>query len=749
MPDGYLVNLGPDGVLNAGDVIVDGLVTFTTDQSLGAGDWSWNGDWGGGGFTNEQEPGEFILADDGNVYFVPAFGPVDTLDSAAVINVTEWEPSDGEVSGSDGDDLIDGGFSDLGGDDTSNAADSIHGFDGNDTIEGGGGADTIFGDGGNDVIDGGGGADVIFGDTATDAPTVSGVFSWETAQADEQDISGGITLTSAGINATVSFTDTGNNNPIFQIESTDDLYVGAGEPFGGNSALYLAGNGGGDTSETQISFSADDPDYSGAVENVSFRINDFDFGNNNHRDTLTINALDAAGDPVSITLTLGNQAPTSGPNQTIAAGTFSGNPDDLDGSLLVEIAGPVSSITFDYSNNLNGTQAIWVSDIAFDAIPADQGNDTISGGGGNDVIHGQGGDDSITGDNGADTLDGGAGNDTISGGNQSDVITGGSGNDLLTGGAGNDSIEGGDDADTLSGDDGNDILIGGAGADSIDGGAGDDTIEVAEGDTVLGGTGDDFFLLTDLGEGGAADLTIIGGEGGEFDGDVLDLNGLNAGQVTYTNTDDNAGGLSGSVQLIDGSILTFSEIEDVICFTPGTRILTPQGERPIETLHPGDLVITRDDGPQPIRWMGARMGSGKGKNAPIRVNAGGLFGARRPFLVSPQHRMLVEGYRAELACGDREVLVSAKHLIDGRQVECAPCTAVTYIHMMFDRHQVIYAEGAASESLHLGDEGLSALSAAGRADLFSKFPQYQGDPGLFGPTARRCAKAFEARLLAA
>ncbi|PWK61163.1 Hint domain-containing protein [Roseicyclus mahoneyensis] len=710
MPNGYLVSLGANGALDDGDVISGALITFTTSSTLGAGSWSWSGTWSSSTFTNAQEPGVYYLATDGNVYFVPDFGPVATLTTAATITTPVYEPGDGVIEGTDSGDLIDGSYADDGGDAVSTGADTVRGFDGDDTISAGGGNDLIFGDGGDDSILGGDGADTIWGDTGTSAAPVTGVLRWNTAQNDNQDVSGGITLTSGPIDATVSFSNLGNNNPTYLIETTDSVYVGAGEPFGTNSSLYLFGNGDAATSRTEIRFDANDPAYAGAVGTVSFRINDFDWGSGNHRDTVTIRAFDANGNAISYTLTYGANAPTTGANQTISSANIATSPAALNGSLLVQIPGPVDRIEIDYSNGLNGTQAIWISDIAFTALPAEAGDDTIDGGTGNDLIYGEGGNDSILGGGGADTVEGGAGNDTIRGG------------------------------------DGNDLLAGGTGADVIFGDAGNDTIMVGQGDSVTGGDGDDLFILTDTGDG-PANMTITGGEGGETLGDVLDLNGLNAGPVTYTST--TPGNLAGFVTLLDGSVLTFSEIEDVICFTPGTRILTPAGERPIETLRPGDLVVTRDDGPQPIRWIGARTGPGTGKNAPIRIAAGGPFHATRPLLVSPQHRVLVQGYRAQLIWGEDEVLVAARHLVDHDTVRVAPQTAVTYIHMVFDRHQIVYAEGAAVESLHLGDEGLRALSPAGCADLFATCPGFRADPCAFGPTARVCARSYEARLLAA
>jgi hypothetical protein len=725
MPDGYLVDLGANGELDDGDVISGGLVTFTTATNLGAGSWSWTGTWSGTNFTNTQEPGVYYLATDGNVYFVPDFGPVDTLTTAGTITTPTYVPGDGNVTGTDDDDLIDGTYSDASGESVSTGADTVNGFDGDDTINAGSGNDVIYGDGGADSILGGNGADTIYGDSGTTAPGVTGLLSWENAQNDNQDISGGITLTDGPIDATVTFTDTGPGTPGF-VTSNAPMFVGAGEPFGTSSSVALSG-GAGPTSQMVVDFTANDPAYSGAVENVSFRITEFDT-TASHIDIVTISAFDANGNPVSLTVTYGAASPTTGPNQTITATGPNVGSDVLSGSLLIEVAGPVSQIVIDYGNGATGTQVVNIGDIAFDAVPAEQGDDTILGGSGNDDIFGEGGDDSISGEAGLDEIDGGAGNDTI---------TGDGGNDTITGGAGNDQIDGGT---------GNDLLSGGLGADTVLGGAGNDTVNAGQGDVIGGGDGDDLFVLTDTGDG-PGDMTITGGEGAETAGDVLDLGGLNSGAVTYTSTVP--GDLAGSVELIDGSILTFSEIEDVICFTPGTLILTPTGERRIEDLRIGDLVVTRDDGPQPIRWIGARMGRGDGKNAPIRIDAGGNYSAQRPLLLSPQHRVLVDGWRAQMIWGEEEVLVAAKYLIDDRFVRPAPQAAVTYIHMLFDRHQVVYAEGAPVESLHLGDEGLKALSSAGRADLFATCPEFAADPSSFGASARLCARGYEARLLAA
>ena len=337
------------------------------------------------------------------------------------------------------------------------------------------------------------------------------------------------------------------------------------------------------------------------------------------------------------------------------------------------------------------------------------------------------------------TLDGGAGNDTLTGGSGSDTLFGGTGNDTLSGGAG---------ADTLDGGAGNDTLIGGAGADVLTGDAGNDSLTFAEGDTATGGDGDDLFTLTDLGEPTNGTITVIGGEGNETTGDTLQLgHGADLSTLVITTPANVGGGMSGHVTLDDGTILNFSEIENIICFTPGTRIATPTGARMVEALKIGDFVVTRDHGLQPIRWIGKRTVPAIDRFAPIRIRPGVLSGLDCDLLVSPQHRMLFQGYRAELLFGDSEVLVAATHLIDGKLVTQETGGDVTYIHIMFDDHEIIYAEGAATESFHPGSVGLSAVTAGAREELFSLFPELRSVPAGYGKTARRCLKKHEARLI--
>lgn len=188
-------------------------------------------------------------------------------------------------------------------------------------------------------------------------------------------------------------------------------------------------------------------------------------------------------------------------------------------------------------------------------------------------------------------------------------------------------------------------------------------------------------------------------------------------------------------------------IDAFICFTRGTRILTGQGERPIETLQIGDLVVTRDQGLRPIRWVGQRVVRGKGALAPVLFRSDDCNGSRPGLLVSPHHRMLFTGYRAELLYGESEVLIAARHLVDGATVVRQNYEEITYIHLMFDHHEVIYADGIATESFHAADPWLTGLDQAAREELFKIFPQLRTAGGHLLDSARTCLKDSEARLL--
>ncbi|WP_439111123.1 Hint domain-containing protein [Lentibacter sp.] len=375
-----------------------------------------------------------------------------------------------------------------------------------------------------------------------------------------------------------------------------------------------------------------------------------------------------------------------------------------------------------------------------DSVDAGAGNDSVYSGAGDDTVDGGTGDDLLQTGLGDDYIIGGAGNDTINSQSGQDTVYAGDGDDVVGASIGGDYVDGGA---------GNDSIDGGGGADVISGDAGNDVITVNENDTATGGDGDDYFEVSPGFETGVGSISITGGEGGETLGDTLDFNGLiGFGDVTYTNADPGVGGgLTGFATLGDGTVVNFTEIENVIiCFTEGTRIATPRGVREIEDLEVGDLVVTRDHGLQPIRWVGKRTVPARGALAPIRFDAN-VMGNERPLYVSPQHRMLVQGYEASLLFGESEVLASAKHLVNGSSVTEVHGGEVTYVHIMFDQHEIIYAEGAASESFYPGGTGLDAVEAEAREELFTIFPELRSHEGAYGDTARLCLKAHESRLL--
>lgn len=177
-----------------------------------------------------------------------------------------------------------------------------------------------------------------------------------------------------------------------------------------------------------------------------------------------------------------------------------------------------------------------------------------------------------------------------------------------------------------------------------------------------------------------------------------------------------------------------------VCYDRGTLIATDRGPRPIQTLKPGDRVVTRDNGPVPIRWIGHRDVIGAGPFAPVEI-AAGVLGAVTRLRVSQQHRILLTGPRAELLFGEAEVFVPAVHMVDGRDVRLVRFVPVQYHHILLDRHEVIEANGVASESLYHG--------SAEAIDDTAFFPDLRDFPAPDTPLARRSLRRHESALLLA
>lgn len=428
----------------------------------------------------------------------------------------------------------------------------------------------------------------------------------------------------------------------------------------------------------------------------------------------------------------------------------------------------------DFVDGGDGNDSI-MGDGGADNLIGGLGNDTIDGGTENDLINGNDGNDSLLGGDGADTIlggtgddiiDGGANNDSIEGNDGADRVSGGEGDDNVLGGAGNDTLLGDGGADFLSGGAGDDSLNGGLGVDTLDGGTGSDQFAVGFGDRATGGDDRDTFTLT---ANGAAlgGFNVDGGTGSgttaDYDRIVL-ADGMTRVLGTMTRTLDADGdSYSGSFQVRDANgdlhTVTFTEIEEIpVCFVRGSLIETIDGPRPIETLRAGDMIRTRDNGYKAISWIGSRAfrndrSETMTRLSPIRIRSGALGKGvpSRDLYLSPQHRVLVRSKIAERMFGGPEVLVAVKHLLALPGIEqVTDFGEVEYFHILFDQHEIVYADGLEAESLYTGPEALKALDPEARREILTIFPELaQMTPDIAAPPARFIPRGRMARQLAA
>ena len=429
----------------------------------------------------------------------------------------------------------------------------------------------------------------------------------------------------------------------------------------------------------------------------------------------------------------------------------------------------------------------WDAGAGNNTIYGDAGNDYIIGGLGDDTIYGGIGNDVLSGSGGTDVLYGNEGNDEFLITDDHDITTiygGDEGGDTDFVWFGNyetnigitvtwdgdesadysyigtstsgtfaeiEVVGGTGYADTLDasqstamvkilGEDGDDTITVGSGGSYVEGGAGDDTIIGGDGsDEMVGGAGADTFAT---GTGGGDDLiadfnmTDVG-DGTTLDQiDVTDLKDadgspVHAGDVAIS--DDGSGNTvltfpSGETLTLNGVSPTGMSSSTLVsmgvpCFTAGTLIGTIDGEVPVEGLRQGDLVQTLDNGLQKLVWVGQRqLGQVElhlhPNRRPILIRQGTL-GNVRDMLVSPQHGMVLNH--------DGEArLVRATHLArfggpgfrraNGRR-------SVRYVHLLFEDHQIIFADGTPSESFLPGPMALAALEEKARDEVYGLFPE--------------------------
>ncbi|WP_299423986.1 Hint domain-containing protein [uncultured Shimia sp.] len=607
----------------------------------------------------------------------------------------DYVVEDGVVGGTETGDDVSAGYTDSDGDQVTDGADSIsaaggddtiYAGDGDDTIDAGTGNDAVWAEEGHDSVLGGDGLDTLYGmsgdDTISAGDGQDVVYGGLGADAIEGG-AGADFLSGGGDNDTIFGDSDSNPSEDWQIHSSwNAYYLGtAGDMDGDESAGYTnnAANILGSYGE------ADDP-LSGHVVRVD--INDLDGdGGVDENDEMAVGAtsemsidgaqqvMDSnAGYHATVTFEDGS----TGTFTAVVFQTVDGNfylapeySNNADMELLS--SKPIQSISLDsvYTDDNYLVAERW------DEIdPEAGGDDTIYAGEGDDVAYGEAGNDTIFGESGNDTLDGGVGDDKL---------LGGTGDDVFVVSGGNDTI--------------GDFNTGNTGA-------------LNDGDS----SNNDFVDLS-----GHYDSMH------ELHADMADDGLLN--QSNSLDAKGNAVDYSDNTQFGDGSLSFTGNVQltadntGVVCFTTGTMILTPQGERPIDSLKPGDMVTTMDNGPQPIVWIGSTSLSShqlraQPKLRPIHINAG-VLGADRPLLVSPQHGVLLPG---------SDILVRATHLhrfISGTRVALGK-QEVTYFHMMFERHQIVFSNGSPSESLYPGPMALQAMNAEARAEIDTLFPGVLG-----------------------
>ncbi|MEM9059163.1 MAG: Hint domain-containing protein [Pseudomonadota bacterium] len=623
------------------------------------------------------------------------------------VTVTATTDDDGTIDDNAGSSATFGDIEDFTGtslDDeiaTGTGDNTVDAGDGNDSVDGGSGDDVLTGGAGNDTASGGDGSDLIYGGEGDDRLS-TGI--------GEDTLFGGAgndLLTNSAGNDTL-FGGTGDDSLVAS-EGNDLLYGGVGNDalFGGDDDDTLYGGAGNDTIDVgrdsdvayggagadEFEVSLGDNTLYGGDDQDSFNVgfgDDTIFGGEGGTDSDTLSGSDA-DDALTVTFT-GDEA-----------GTFVDQ--DGDSGLFVEIEAVELTSGADTVDASAASSAV--------TVVAGSGADTVTGGSGDDVVYGGGGNDEI---------DGAAGNDTLSGGAGNDTLTGGAGNDTLTGGSGNDVFE----------------LSDSGGTDSItDFTAGDDLID----SSALTDVGN---VLTNQDGTVTADEIVVTGGGGS--NQVLTFPG---GEV---------------IEVPDGTIdtsTTQSQFASLVsmgvppCFAPGTRILTGRGEVAVEDLRIGDMVQTARHGPQPVRWIGVRTETfteRDARNKPILISAGALGGGfpTRDLVVSPQHRMLITGKLPETMFGTREVLATAKNLTALPGVRrMLGKSEIRYFALLFDRHEIIFAEGSATESFRPGPVALRDMAQTRRDEIYQVYPDLKVDPvGGLGPAAARLLNGRESRALA-
>ena len=720
---------GPDGnddviyAYDGDDTIDSGLGADLVDGGAGDDIFDLNDEGHGidndtliGGETNEDGGGDTLDASDIgddlelvlNVSDPEAGILTDGTDTVQFSEIENFVLGSGDdtVTGSDGGDNVDGGAGD----------DAMFGYGGDDSFVGGAGEDTLVGGAGDDTLNGGAGNDSILGGDGSDVV---------------EDLEGDNVINTSGTDPRPDLGYPGLYSADIDPNNDRDIVItGAG-----NDTITT-----GDDADLIIAGAGDD------IINAGFDADTIDGG---------------AGDDEIIGGEGSDLIDGGDGNDVIFGGLDPSLPDAL--NIPDDGSGPFGP----------------------DLVP-NNGMDTIDGGAGDDLIFGQDDDDVILGGSGNDTIDAGIDDDLVDGGSGDDLIAGGQGNDTIEGSTGDDTIDGGsgqDSYDALSGSTlgGERIIVevNDAGDGTVDkvNDASTDTVSSVENFVAREDLDPDEITLTSgiaeadipteiqgLSDAAQGTFTTPGGAVIAFGGPgqpVLSeiLSGSydpGTGPVSprgaYSITDGDEDGQIGNISFENFETINFRVIP---CFTPGTLIGTARGEIPVEMLREGDRVVTRDNGVQEIRWIGhktvnVRTLAERPDMQPILIRRGALGNGlpERDMTVSPNHRLLVANDQSALYFDEREVLAAAKHLVNGHSIRQIETRGTTYVHLMFDHHEVVLSDGTWTESFQPGDYSLKGIGDEQRDEIFDLFPELRNHDGLVAyGAARNTLKRHEAELL--
>lgn len=586
------------------------------------------------------------------------------------------------------------------------------------------------------------------------------ILDWSTFGSEGVDLVDGTTVDTGGVAVTFGFNELDEDAAARNFALLQNVEGLTGVDGSSGLKLFGAGGEGGidPTSTTTLTFASSDSEFGDEVQDVSFRINDLDLGQGgmDYADIVTVRAYDSEGNEVPVTLTPGSDILVSGNTATgNDIGASATTPPTLpETSLLVQIADPVARIEVEYSNGGMDEQAVWLTDVLFSTTDPFTGELTAA-------------PDTIVTDEDTDESVIATDNDSTTGTGPLEITSVDTAGLLGT-------VTIGADGQTLTYDPAGQFESLGDGETAnesfsysvtdADGNTATSTVFVT-----INGLNDDPDAVDDSSSGiGTQTISVLTNDTDPEDDPLTVINtssGTNGtttinadGTVTYTPDEGFTGTDTFTYEIEDGNGGTDTAtvtVEVLPCFTPGTAIATPRGERRVEDLQVGDRVITRDNGLQEIRWIGKRTLTPQELQSnpqlrPVLIRAGALGHGlpERDLLVSPQHRILMNSDRAALYFEEREVLAAAKHLTDLEGVDVVDTASITYIHFMFDQHEVVLSNGSWTESFQPGEQVMDGMGTEQRDEIYALFPTLRETEGLKSyQAARRSLKKHEARLL--